>query len=402
MDGKRSPLDGITVLDMTIWQNGPWSTVMLSDMGANIIKIEDPIKGDPGRATGANRPNQRENFYFQTMNRNKRAMTIDLKKQQGRDIFYRMAKTADVVVQNFRVGVVKKLGVDYDTIREINPKIIYASSSGLGPKGPDAREGVMDILGQARSAFMWLNSGATGDVTYRLTGGIGDQIGAITLAYGILLGIISRERYGVGQHIETSQLGSVIMLQAMALNQYLINGVIPVNAERTDAQNPMWNLYKCGDGKWLAIGCTQSDRFWRDLVQVLGIEQLEEDPRFIDHLTRGENRRELIRILDEVFATKPRDEWLQGLRAREVYCAPVQDYHDLAKDPQALLNGYITDVPHPKFGTITEAGVAVNLSETPGWARKSAPEFGEHTEEVLLQNDYTWDEIAGFREQGVI
>ena len=402
MNGKRSPLDGIKVLDMTIWQNGPWATVMLSDMGADVIKIEDPLNGDPGRASGANNPERRENFYFQTMNRNKRAMTLNLKSEKGREVFHHLSESADVITQNFRVGVVERLGVDYETVRKLNPRIIYASSSGLGPTGPDAREGVMDILGQARSGFLWLNSSGDAEATYRVNGGIGDQMGAVTLAYGVLLGIIARERYGSGQHIQTSQLGSLVMLQAMALNQYLINGNIPVNRPRAEPGNALWNIYRCSDDKWLSIGCTQSDRFWPDFVRVLGIEECEHDPRFNEHLVRGEHSRELVEIVDKVFATRPRDEWLRELRACQIYCAPVQDYVDLAKDAQVLQNGYITDVPHPTLGTLTEAGVAVNLSETPGWARKSAPEFGEHTEEVLLEHGYSWDEIQEFRDEGVI
>ena len=399
----RSPLDGLTVLDMTIWQNGPFATVMLSDMGANVIKIEDPVNGDPGRTTGSLTAHlKRENFYFQTMNRNKQSMTLNLKSQQGREIFYKMAKNADVVTQNFRVGVVEKLGVDYETIKKHNPKIIYASSSGLGPKGPDAKEGVMDILGQARSGYMWLGSVGEKEVSYRLMGGVGDQIGAITLAYGVLLGVIARERYGIGQHIESSQLGSMVMLQAMALNSYLINGDIQINRPRTEAPNPLWNIYRCSDDKWLALGCTQSDRFWSDFVRVLGIEQVEGDARFKDHATRGENCQPLIEIIDKVFLTKSRDEWVKALREPAIYCAPVQDFEDLAKDPQVLENGYITEVPHPTLGTLTEAGVAVALSETPGAARKSAPEYGEHTEEILLANGYDWEQIAEFRGQGVI
>ena len=158
-NGAHSPLDGITVLDMTIWQNGPWATAMLSDMGADVIKVEDPVNGDPGRVTRVYLPTERPvNHYFQTMNRNKRSMTLNLKSQEGRDIFYRLVENADVVTQNFRKGVVEKLCVDYETVRKINPRIVYGSANGLGPKGPDAHLGVMDILGSARSGHMWLMS----------------------------------------------------------------------------------------------------------------------------------------------------------------------------------------------------------------------------------------------------
>ena len=398
-----APLDGLTILDMTIWQNGPWATVMLSDMGASVIKIEDPVKGDPGRNSGAfPRGPSNTNNYFQTMNRNKRGMTLDLKTEAGRQVFYRMAKKADVITQNFRVGVVEKLGVDYETVRRHNPRIIYASSSGLGARGPHAREGVMDILGQARSGFMWLNAGSEDEPVYRIKAGIADQTGAMVLAHGVMLGIIARERYGVGQHIETSQLGSSIMLQALAFNGYLLSGSQPTNQERKEVSNPLWNIYKCQDGAWLAMGCTQSDRFWRDFVEVLEIEQLEQDPRFKDHASRTANSQELIGILDRVFITRPREAWVDELRAREVYCQPVQDYRDLSEDPQAIANGYIVDVPHPTLGTLKQTGIPIAMTETPGGPRGSAPEFGQHTEEVLQEHGYGWDEITELRDQGVI
>ena len=398
-----APLDGLTILDMTIWQNGPWATVMLSDMGANVIKIEDPVKGDPGRASGALSPGPKiANSYFQTMNRNKRAMTLDLKTEAGRQVFYRMAKTADVVTQNFRVGVVEKLGVDYATVCKHNPRIIYASASGLGPRGPHAGEGVMDILGQARSGFMWLNAGSEDEPVYRMRAGVADQTGAMVLAHGVMLGIIARERYGMGQHIQTSQLGSAMMLQALAFNGYLLNGRLPINEERRVASNPLWNIYKCEDGAWLAVGCTQSDRFWRDFVQVLEIEQFEHDPRFKDHAARTEHCEELISILDRVFIIRSRQAWIDELRAREVYCQPVQDYRELSNDPQAIANGYIVDVPHPTLGTLKQTAVPIAMSETPGGPRSSAPEFGQHTEEVLLEHGYGWDEITQLRDQGVI
>ena len=403
-NGARSPLDGITVLDMTIWQNGPWATAMLSDMGADVIKVEDPVKGDPGRVTRVYLSSERPvNHYFQTMNRNKRAMTIDLKQEEGREIFYRLVEKADVVTQNFRKGVVEKLGVDYETVRKINPRIIYGSSNGLGPKGPDANLGVMDILGSARSGHMWLMShDEEGNVAYRVAGGQADQVGAVVLAYGVLLGIIARERFGVGQHVQTSQLGSVVMMQALALNGYLLNGDLPKNPPRETTQNALWNIYKCGDGNWLAIGCPQSDRYWSDFTRVMDIAHLEDEPRFKDHNARQSSSEELIRILDKIFLTKPRDHWLKEFAARQISGAPVQDYPQLRHDPQVLENGYITQVPHPELGEITEVGVPVALSETPGYARRSAPEFGQHTEEVLLANGYDWDQIEGFRERGVI
>ena len=235
----QGPLDGITILDLTIYQNGPWSTVMLSDMGAEVIKVEDPVNGDPGRnLTPMGRAGRRVPTYFESMNRNKRSITLNLKSDDGREIFYDLAKRADVITQNFRVGVVERLKVDYETISKINPRIVYGSVSGLGSRGPEATQGVFDILGQARGGLMELLSIADPELSYRASGGLADQTGAITMAYGIMLALFERERTGKGQHVEVSQLSGQLMLQALALNGYLMNDEMPLPRPPGDELQP--------------------------------------------------------------------------------------------------------------------------------------------------------------------
>lgn len=399
----RSPLDGIKVLDLSIFQNGPWGTVMLSDMGAEVIKIEDPVNGDPGRNIAAiGGAVRRINAYFETMNRNKKSMTLNLKTRQGRDIFYKMVPKADVIVQNFRVGVVEKLGVDYEMVKPLNPRIIYASVSGYGSKGPDATEGVFDILGQARGGLMTLLSAAEPEVTYKGGGTIADQMGAVVLAYGVVLGIVARERFGVGQHIEVSQLGGQLMLQALAINSFLLNGDLPSSRPRKVASNPVFNIYRCSDNNWIALGCPQADRYWPSVCKALGIDNLTNDPKYCSIQARTKNALELVAILDQKFAAKTREEWLNILKAHDVLCGTVQNYKDLATDPQVLANEYLAEVEHPTLGKLKEVGVPVKLNETPGAARSPSPEFGQHTEEVLLDHGYTWSQIDAFRKQGVI
>ncbi|MBI3743618.1 MAG: CoA transferase [Chloroflexi bacterium] len=398
-----SPLDGITVLDLTIWQNGPWATVMLSDMGANVIKVEDPVNGDPGRASAHRVANPKAiSLYFETMNRNKRSMTLNLKSDEGREVFYRMAAKADVVIQNFRVGVVERLGVDYETIRKINPRIVYASASGLGDQGPHARDGVFDILGQARGGFMWANAMPDEDVQYRLYAGIADQTGAIMLAYGVMAGIVARERLGVGQHMQTSQLAAQLTLQALALNGHLLLGSFPRTTSRRNATNPLWNTYKCSDGQWVVIGCIQSDRYWPEFCRGIGAEHLIADPRCVNQAERVKHCTAIIEMLDKIFVTKSRAEWIEILKARGVIVGPVQAYHDIPNDPQVIANEYVATLHSPVYGDMREVGVPVKLSETPAYPRKPAPQFGEHTEEVLQEFGYTWDELAGLRERHVI
>ncbi len=399
-----APLDGITVLDLTIYANGPWATVMLSDMGAEVIKIERPIHGDPGRHMWMlGSPRRPVNAFFETNNRNKKSVTLDLKSPEGLEIFHALAKNADVVTHSFRTGVVERLGVDYETVRRYNPRIVYAAASGWGSKGPDARDGVYDLVGQARSGLIAMLSAGEPQVAYRGAGTIVDQIGGVLLAQGILLGIIARDRYGVGQHIEVPQLGAAMLLQAQALNAYLFNGDPPRGGPEKRSGSPLFNVYRCGDGRWLAVGFIQSlEHRWSDVCHALGLEHLIDDPRYTEIENDTQDARELTALFDRTFATKPRDEWLAILKAHRAVCSPVQDYEELTTDPQVIANEYLAELPYAGGGTIREVGVPIKMSETPGAARASAPELGQHTQEVLAELSYTVAKIAALRDKGVI
>ena len=398
----RPPLDGIRILELTIYQNGPWGGVMLSDMGASVIKIEDTVNGDPGRNTSLVPAGRGINAYFETMNRNKRGITLDLKKPEGREVFYTLAKKSDVVIQNFRHGVVQKLGVDYETVKKLNSRIIYASVSGLGDQGPDAREAVLDPLGLARGGLMYHTCMEGEEIFGRTQGALADQTGAITLAYGVLLAIIARERDGVGQHVQVSQLGGQMILQALAINTYLMSGTMARARPRKQVTNPLLTTYPCGDGKWVALSCAQSDRFWPDVCNALGVNELRDDERFRGAAARAKNSAELVDGLQAAFAAHTRDEWIPILKRHGIFCAPVQSYADLPNDPQIQANNYLTTVQHPTLGTLRQVGIPIKLSETPGEVRGPAPEWGQHTEEVLLEHGYTWEQIAGLREKGAI
>ncbi len=398
-----APLKGIRVIDWTIWQQGPVATTMLADMGAEVIKIEERDKGDPGRgifAVGGSAVTH--NFYFEANNRHKQSLTVDLTKPQAREIIYKLAAQSDVFVQNFRKGVAGRLGLGYDDLRAHNPKLIYASASGYGPYGPDSGEPSFDYLAEARSGIMNVGPGDIKEPIY-LTGGIADQMGAIMLAYGVTMALVARERYGVGQEVNASHLGSMIALQGLNVSSRTIAGhEIPRNA-REESFNPLWNHYKCGDGEWLCLGMIQ-DRYWKDFSAALGIQELADDARFNTMRMRGKNRRELIQILDRVFATKPRDQWMQILKhGGDFIYTKVNSISDLPADPQVLANSYITDYDHPELGKTQVVGVPVILSETPGNPRGRAPELGENTELILTDLlGYSWEEVAKLREGGVI
>jgi len=400
------PLDGIRVIDWTIWQQGPVASLMLGDLGADVIKIEERVGGDPGRgvlkAQGLDL-RDRPNFYFEANNRNKRSLTVDLKKPAGVAIVQRLAERADVFVQNFRKGVAARLGLDAATLRAQNPRLVYASASGYGPEGPESGAPSFDYLGLARSGIMY-SCGEPDDEPLAIAGGIADQMGAIMLAYGIVTALLARERTGRGQEVDASHLGSMAWLQGLGLSARLMLGRALPRQARRFATNPLWNHYRCGDGLWLALSMLQPDRYWERFCAVLEIPEAAADARFKSMLDRMMNAGECIALLDQVFARRPRAEWIRRLaEGGDFIYSVINSVDDLPDDPQMQANGYVTAFQHPAFGPTQVVGLPVRLSETPGSIRLPAPEFGQHTEEVLTEVlGYSWEEIGRLREEEVI
>jgi crotonobetainyl-CoA:carnitine CoA-transferase CaiB-like acyl-CoA transferase len=403
----KAPLTGIRIIDWTIWQQGPVATQMLADLGAEVIKIEERERGDPGRGifaiSGDATAKSGRNFYFEANNKHKKSITLDLKRPQAREIVYKLAAKSDVFVQNFRKGVAARLGLDYQSLRKHNSKLIYASASGYGPDGPDSGEPSFDYLGQARSGIM--NAvGPEGSEPSFIFGGVADQMGAIMLAYGVLGALVARERYGVGQEVGASHLGSMMALQGLNVAARTILGKEFKRNAREESFNPLWNHYRCADGKWICLGMLQADRYWKDLCKAMGLERLIDDPRSADIKSRGRNAREVVKILDDQFATKTRDEWMAILkRGGDFIYTVVNRVGDLPDDPQVKANEYVVDYELPELGPVKLLGMPVRFSETPGDPRGHAPEFGEHTESVLTELlGYSWDEVAKLRDQNVI
>jgi crotonobetainyl-CoA:carnitine CoA-transferase CaiB-like acyl-CoA transferase len=400
------PLDGIRVVDWTIWQQGPVCSVMLGDLGADVIKVEERVGGDPGRgvlrAQGLDL-SDRPNFYFEANNRNKRSLTVDLKKPDGVEIVRRLADGADVFVQNFRQGVAARLGLDAATLRARNPRLVYASATGYGPLGPDSGDPSFDYLGLARSGIM-MSAGEPDDEPLAIAGGIADQMGAVMLAYGVLAALLAREKTGRGQEVDASHLGSMAWLQGLGLSARLMLGRALPRTPRKYANNPLWNHYKCADGEWIALAMIQADRYWANLCGVLGIPDAARDARFATMIDRMMNAGDCIAILDATFATRPRAEWLDMLRkGGDFIVSVVNSVDQLPDDVQVQANRYVTQFEHPAFGPTQVVGIPVGLSETPGSIRRPAPEFGQHTEEILTEVlGYSWEEIGRLREREVI
>ena len=398
------PLEGIRVIDWTIWQQGPVASSMLADLGAEVIKVESLDGGDPGRGIVQIQGTEvRANFYFEGLNRGKQSIALDLKTAEGREILYKLITKADIFVQNFRKGVADRLGFGYEELKKHNETLIYASATGYGPEGPDSAEPSFDQLGLARSGIMFA-AGEPDMDPQAIGGGIADQMGAVVLAYGVLAALVARDRYGIGQRVEGSHLGSMSWLQGLSMSSRLINGVAFPRQFRKSAGNALWNHYKCSDGKWLALGMLQSDRYWADFARAIDRPDMADDERYANLMVRAQNATECIAELDAEFLKKPREEWMAILKAGgDFIYTVVNSLDDLEDDPQMIANNYITELPHHEYGTVKYLSCPVELSETPGSVRAPAPAHGQHTELLLTELlDYSWDDVGELRGKGVI
>ncbi|MFC1963044.1 CaiB/BaiF CoA transferase family protein [Chloroflexota bacterium] len=404
----KGVLDGIKIVEMCIGQQGPYAGVMLGDLGADIIKIEDRVKGDHGR--GHKRlfsvvlPELagHRTYYFEANNRNKRGITLDLKKEKAREVVYKLVKESDVFMQNMRNGVAARLGVDYATLSQINPKLVYGSASAFGAFGPDSDKPGFDIVGQARSGLI----AGLGEEDMPPTlgpAGTSDQVGAMMLAFGILAALVGRERTGVGQEIHASLLGSTLCLMGLAPALRSLVGIEMPRSKRTKAENALWNIYKCSDDQWICLAHRYMWDFWEEFCRVIGHENLATDPRFCDPDAVKQNIEQLIAELDSIFATRPRDEWIRILsEGGDFIYAPVNDMGAALEDPQVMANGYVVEYDHPVLGKVKLLGHPVTYSKSEVGPRLPAPEHGQHTEEVLLELGYTWNDIEQMKDQEVI
>ena len=401
------PLKGIRALDWTMWQLGPVASEMMGDMGADVIKIE-PLDGDAGRnlvqatTIQANLASGR-NAYFEANNRNKRGFAVNLKVQEGRELVYKLVESADVFVQNYREGVAGRLGMDYETLRKINPALVYASATGYGSKGEESSRPSFDGTGQARSGLM-MSGTPLGGEPVRVGGGISDQIAGIMLCLGVLAALVSRSKTGKGQMVETSHLSANMWLQGSALNMSLMSGTSSAPFDRKTPVNPLTNTYRCQDGRWIQLMHMQPDRYWKGFTEVLGITELLEDPRFESMASRREHGAELARILDERFSTRPYDEWDRDFKAKgDFIYDKVQGLTDLVDDPQVIANEFIATFDHPVLGPTRMCSHPNIYSETPAGIWREAPELGQHTEEIMVEElGYTWEDVEKFREAGAI
>jgi crotonobetainyl-CoA:carnitine CoA-transferase CaiB-like acyl-CoA transferase len=398
------PLDGVKVVEITVFQQGPVAGMRLGDLGAEVIKVE-PKTGDPGRGmmriVGADTGLKGRNYYFESNNRNKRSIALDLNTEKGKKILLELVKQADVFLTNMSIAAPKRMGIDYETLSSINPRLIYTHASGWGREGPDANELSFDYTGIARSGTMMM-SGERNGPPGTLIPGLGDEHGGLICAWAITAALYAREKTGKGQLVDTSLMGSLIALHGVNFAAPGILGKEFPRLLRAEAGNPIYNHYKCKDGKWIVIAHLQPDRYWPNVCKAMGLEKLEHDPKFNTIEARHDNCKELVSILDKKFATKTRAEWMEIFQKEDVIFTPVQSSSEVFKDPQALANKYIVDVDHPVWGKIKMLGFPWTFAETPASVRREAPELGQHTEEILLELGYSWEDIAQLKDEEVI
>ena len=386
----RAVLDGVRVVEWSTYQAGPAAGAMLADLGAEVLKIEEPVRGDGLRSfrTSAGgipvHVSSGCNVLFEENNRNKKSFACDLKHPEGLQAVYRLIEHSDVFLTNFRPHVVQRIGLGYETLRISNPRLVFASAAGLGHRGPDAGLGTIDYVAQARSGVMVSAESMSGTVEpVILPPGIGDRITATYLAYGVLCALLARERFGVGQEVRTNQLSSYVSAAAfsvmLAISQHRTFG-----RDREAAPNPLVNFYRCGDDTWIMLGC-QEDFYWDRFCLAVEATFLLTDPRFANVEARARNSRDLVKILDDIFEMRPYNEWAEVLNSWDCRYSRVNSFVDLPQDEQAVTNGAIVDWDNPKWGPMKFVGFPVEFDDTPLQLRSPAPELGEHTEEILRQ-----------------
>jgi crotonobetainyl-CoA:carnitine CoA-transferase CaiB-like acyl-CoA transferase len=392
------PLSGVKVLDFTIFQQGPQATLVMADMGADVIKVEPPVFGDLGRVLAMVGPD-RFSAYHLAHSRGKRSITVNLKSGEGREVVRRLVPGADLFVHNFRPGVMERHGLGYEDVRALNERIIYAHASGWGAEGPKAYHPAFDIAAQARSGLMSM-TGEEGGGPLPAGVAIADYGGAMNLALAVIAALYAREKTGRGQKVETSLFGSQIAAQAWELQYFMLSGR-KKRSGRGHAYLPtIWRTFQTRDG-WAVVGGVGDDR-WSAFCAAVGMPELEQDARFANAGARRAHLDELYALVDDKFLAKTTAEWIAVLEAHDMICAPCAEYEDVVRDRQALENGYVLTVEHPTNGPTRVVGFPWRFSETPAHAAPAAPELGEHTEEILLSLGYTWEQIGALREAGAI
>jgi len=392
------PLSGIRILDLSLIMAGPYCTLILGDLGAEVIKVERPGEGEGGRGMP---PHffEGESLYFIAMNRNKKSITLDLKSEKGKEIFYELAKKSDVVVENFRPGVMKKLGIDFDSLKTINPRIICCSISGYGQTGPFRDRPAFDLVIQARGGIMSY-TGEPGQMPVRMGAPMGDLGGGLFAVHGILAALFQRERTGRGQSIDISLVDCQTSLLTYRGQYYLVEGEI---AEAVGSGHVSAHPIKAFHTKTFDIVIdANTENIFVDLCGAIGAPDMCKDPKFCTRPKRLENKQELYEILEKVFLEKTGEEWLELLE-KKIPIAPINTIDKALSDPQTLHRNMVVEIDYEKGKTLKLLGNPIKMSEIDREVFKRPPRLGEHTDEILKSLlNYSPQAIEALKKQKII
>ena len=386
-----APMSGIRVLDFCRAIQGPYGTMLLAELGAEVIKVETP--GTPPAGVP-----DADGFsaYHESISRSKKSIAVNLRDKAGMEVVRRLVPTVDVVTENYRAGIMDQMGLGYTQLKKLRPDIILASASAWGPFGEWAERGGFDHVAQALSGIMSVQG--TPEEPHALVGGIADVIGGTYLALAVNTALLTRERTGIGQHVDTSLLGSMTIIQTFQLTQFLRTGKQSGFVQR---RAPTYSHYLCSDGKYIAIAANR-EPMWKRLCQAIERPELADEARFNLATDRSAHSDELVAIFEESFVRKTQSDWETILTTFDVPNAPVLDYAGVAQHPQFAANGYIQEFQHPTFGAIRVPGPPLLWSETPSAIQGAAPACGQDTDSVLLASGFSQPEIDALRSSKVV
>ncbi len=394
----KSPLEDVTILDLSHALAGPFCSTMLGDFGARVIKVEPPT-GDIARAWGVPLT-EHDTSYFVSLHRNKQGVCIDLKSEQGRELFFEMVKKADVVLENYRTGTLTKLGIDYEAARRHNPGIVYCSVSGFGQDGPYRDRAALDLILQAESGMISV-TGEPGRPGVRCGVSVADLTAGMNATLGILMALRVKDRTGEGQSIDVSMMEGQMSLLGIMIGNYLADGVLPQPMGTAySALLPYQTFRTRTRDIALAVG---SEKLWRTFCPVIGHPELAQDPRFRTNVDRIRNAEALIGILQAILLERSYEDWEALMLEHGIPVGAINSIAELVEHPQVKARGSLVEMDHPRAGKVKIVGVPMRLSRTPGQVRTPAPRLGEHTDQVMREFLGMSDErIAALRSAGVL
>ena len=392
------PLAGYRVLELAHLIAGPVCGMYLADMGAEVVKIEQPSGGDASR-TLYDPPLGGDSAVFLTVNRNKKSVALDLAHPDGRALFGRLVERADIVIEAYRGGVAEKLGIDYASLAPLNPRLVYCSLSAFGPEGPWREKPGLDMLVQAMGGLMAVMGEPDGGPL--LCGApVLDTLGAFSAGLGVVTALLHRERTGEGQRVDVSLLNGALLTHAARLSIFLVTGEEPGRHGSAHPYLVPFQAFEAADG-WVYVA-VWADKLWAPFCVAIERPALATDPRFTSRQSRLRNRSELVAILEPIFRERTVQAWMARLEQHDVLCAPVNRYADFPADPQVMASGMLVPEDHPRAGRITTLDTPIRFSRTPGGIRTHAPALGEHTDEVLRQAGLAPEAIARLRAAKIV